>query len=191
MVGRISSNPDNWHCCVSREMSSLLLIWAFRLRSVYVKLACRSFVSNISYRSLLCRFPRCTSILKRCFLCCSRILFISPCKTTCERLMRLISSQSSSTDPILWVENMIVAPLSLISRISCFNRLALTGSKPLNGSSKISSLGLCITVVINCIFCCIPFESSSIFFFSQPFMSNLFSQYFMPSLASFFDNPFN
>ena len=52
-------------------MSSLLLIWVFRLRSVYVKLACRSFVSNISYRSLLCRFPRCTSILKRCFLCCS------------------------------------------------------------------------------------------------------------------------
>ena len=56
-------------------------------------------------------------------------------------IIRAISSQSSSTEAMLCVEKMIVAPFSFSCRISSLSISALIGSKPLKGSSKISSDG--------------------------------------------------
>ena len=64
-----------------------------------------------------------------------------PDNTTCDLLIRAMLSHISSTEAILWVEKIIVCPFSFSSRISCFNLSAFTGSKPLNGSSKISNDG--------------------------------------------------
>ena len=72
-----------------------------------------------------------------------------PSKILLDLLINAISSHSSSTDSIRWVEKIIVAPLSLSFKISSLIRLAFIGSKPENGSSKINSFGLCKTVTIN------------------------------------------
>ena len=55
--------------------------------------------------------------------------------------MRAMFSQRRSTESILWVENITVAPLFLSSMISFLRSSAFMGSKPLNGSSKMSSSG--------------------------------------------------
>ena len=68
---------------------------------------------------------------------------------------------------MLCVEKMIVAPLSHSASISSFSRLALIGSKPEKGSSKISSSGSCSTVTMNCTFWAMPFDNSSIFLSHQ------------------------
>ena len=65
-----------------------------------------------------------------------------PSKILFDLFINAISSQSSSTDSILCVENIIVAPFSLKSSISSLIRFALIGSKPEKGSSNIKSLGL-------------------------------------------------
>src|SRR5690606_7674707 len=72
-----------------------------------------------------------------------RISRTEPCKITLERLIREICSQSSSTEAILCVEKITVAPSSLRCMISFFISSALMGSKPLKGSSKIKRSGLC------------------------------------------------
>ena len=77
--------------------------------------------------------------------------------------MSVMWSQISSTEDMLCVEKITVAPLSRSPRISSFSRLALMGSKPEKGSSKISSLGSWSTVTMNCTFWAMPFESSSTF----------------------------
>ena len=100
-------------------------------------------------------------------------------------------SHSSSTEAMLCVENNMVCPLSRNSNISRLSSLAFTGSKPLNGSSKISKGGSCSTVVMNCTFCCIPFESSSSFRCHQGMMSNFSNQYFSLCLASRSLSPFS
>ena len=80
---------------------------------------------------------------------CWRMSLMLPERTTCDWWMRARFSQSRSTESMLWVENMTVAPLSRSSRISRFRSSALTGSKPLKGSSKMRSSGSWSTVVMN------------------------------------------
>ena len=65
------------------------------------------------------------------------------------------------------------------------------GSRPPKGSSRISSLGSCRTVPINCIFCCIPLDSSSIFFSFQSESPTRSSQKSMDFRASFLETFFN
>ena len=72
---------------------------------------------------------------------CLRIWLMLPERTTCDLLMRAMFSQRRSTESILWVENITVAPLFLSSMISFLRSSAFMGSKPLNGSSKMSSSG--------------------------------------------------
>ena len=103
--------------------------------------------------------------------------------------IKAIWSQSSSTDSIRWVEKITVAPSSLNCNISSLIKLALMGSNPENGSSKIKSLGWCKTVTTNWIFCAIPLESSSTFLSHQWPISNLSNQYFKRFLASEYDRP--
>ena len=112
------------------------------------------------------------STSKRCSLYRSRTSWTLPERTTREWSMSAISSQTSSTEAMLCVEKISVRPSALrrsISRLSCS---ALTGSKPLKGSSKMSSAGRCTTVMMNCTFCCMPLESSSKRRFHQAIMSN-------------------
>ena len=103
--------------------------------------------------------------------------------------MSVIWSHTSSTDDMLWVEKTIVAPASRSARISFLSRLALTGSKPLNGSSKISNSGSCSTVTMNCTFWAIPLLSSSTFLSHQPAMPNFSNHRFSRSVASRLESP--
>ena len=80
---------------------------------------------------------------------CWRMSLMLPERTTCDWWIRAMFSQRRSTESMLWVENITVAPLSRSSRISCLRSSAFTGSNPLNGSSKISSFGSWSTVVMN------------------------------------------
>ena len=70
-------------------------------------------------------------------------------KILLDLFISAISSHNSSTDSILWVEKITVAPCLRNSKISSFIRFALIGSNPENGSSKINNLGLCKTVTMN------------------------------------------
>ena len=90
-----------------------------------------------------------------------RISATEPESMLCDLFISVMWSHISSTDAMLCVENITVAPRSLRPRISSFRRLAFMGSKPENGSSKIKSLGSCTTVDINCTFWAIPFDRSS------------------------------
>ena len=105
--------------------------------------------------------------------------------------MRAMFSQRRSTESMLWVENITVAPLSLSSRISRLSNSAFTGSNPLKGSSKIRSFGSCSTVVMNWTFCAMPFDSSSTFLSHHDSISNFSNQYFRRFSASVLDRPFS
>ena len=61
-----------------------------------------------------------------------------------------------------------VAPRRRISSTASFSTWALTGSRPENGSSRISSAGSDTTAAMNWTFCDIPFESVSICRSSSP-----------------------
>ena len=99
-------------------------------------------------------------------------------------------SQISSTDDMLCVEKITVDPLSRRARISSLRRLALIGSKPEKGSSKISSSGSWSTVTMNCTFWAMPFESSSTFLSHQFSMPNLRNQLLSRVTASRRGRPF-
>lgn len=122
---------------------------------------------------------------KLLFLNCSLMSVTLPESITCDLLSSVISSHISSTDAMLCVEKSTVAPLSRNCSISCLSSSALIGSKPLNGSSKMSSLGSWSTVVMNCTFCCMPFDSSHICLFHQADISNFSNQCFSRVVASY------
>ena len=103
--------------------------------------------------------------------------------------MRAMFSQRRSTESILWVENITVAPLFLSSMISFLRSSAFMGSKPLNGSSKMRSSGSWSTVVMNWTFWAIPFDSSSTFLSHHDSISNFSNQYFRRLSASVLDRP--
>jgi len=125
---------------------------------------------------------------------CRKTSKLLACDINIENAKKIFNSLGfsckNSTEDILCVEKITVAPLSRSSSISLFNKLALIGSKPLKGSSKISSSGSCNIVTMNCTFCAIPFDSSSTFLSHQAVISNFSNQYFNFFIASCFDNPF-
>ena len=116
--------------------------------------------------------------------CLRRISSTRPVRMLRDLLISVIWSQISSTDDMLWVEKMTVEPLSRKPRISSFKRLALIGSKPEKGSSKISSSGSCSTVTMNCTFWAIPFESSSTLRSHHDSMPNLTNHFLSRITAS-------
>ena len=59
------------------------------------------------------------------------------------------------------VEKTIVVPRSRSASTASLSASALTGSSPLNGSSRISSSGSETTAAMNCTFCACPFDSDS------------------------------
>ena len=77
-------------------------------------------------------------------------------------------SQSSSACGITCVENSTVAPRRCSARIRSFSSRVLTGSRPLNGSSRIKRSGSWMIAARIWIFCDMPFESSSQRFPSTP-----------------------
>ena len=87
-----------------------------------------------------------------------------PSRTFRPRSISATRSHSFSTVSIWCDESTIVAPLrrrsSIVSRITSMP----TGSSPLVGSSMISTSGSWSTVAMNCAFCCMPFDSSFVFF---------------------------
>ena len=85
-------------------------------------------------------------------------------------------SHISSTEAILWVEKMIVCPFLFQFQDFLFQSFRIHGSKPLNGSSKISSDGFVDDGNDELHFCCIPFDNSSSFLFHQGMMSNFSNQ---------------
>src|SRR6185369_339948 len=92
-----------------------------------------------------------------------KLLLISrklPSKILRDLLSRQMSSQIFSATSIWWVEKMIVLPARFRSSTISFSNSTLMGSRPENGSSRISRSGSCSTAVMNWIFCCIPFDSS-------------------------------
>ncbi len=82
-----------------------------------------------------------TFTTKRFCLCCCLMWATLPSSTTRAWLISVICSHISSTLAMLWVENRMVAPSSRSCMISRFSCSAFTGSKPENGSSKMSSCG--------------------------------------------------
>ena len=56
-----------------------------------------------------------------------------------------------------------VLPRRLSSTTASLSACALIGSRPLNGSSRITRSGSCSSVAMNCTFCCMPRDSSSTF----------------------------
>ena len=76
-------------------------------------------------------------------------------------LSRMTRSQSRSTSSIWWVTMTTVAPPCFCSAMMSISRRRLTGSKPLVGSSRISSSGLFMMVTPSWTFCCCPLESLS------------------------------
>ena len=63
---------------------------------------------------------------------------------------------------------MIVAPLLCSARIRSRSNRMFTGSRPLNGSSRINRSGACRTAAMSCTFCSMPFDSSSHFLSCTP-----------------------
>ena len=104
--------------------------------------------------------------------------------------MSAMCSQSCSTLPMLWVLSITVVPSSRSRRISPRISSALMGSKPLKGSSRISSLGRCSTVVMNCTFWAMPLLSSSTFLFHHEPMSQRSNHSLMRLVASALSMPF-
>ena len=81
--------------------------------------------------------------------------------------MSATRSHSFSTASIWWLERTMVVPLRRRSSITSRITSMPTGSSPLIGSSMNSTSGSCSTVAMNCAFCCMPFESSFVFFLRQ------------------------
>ena len=160
--------------CVAREESSSELLMSGDLRSRSAvplpegSALIRVYRAGSGRRAMVPAY----STSKRCSLYRSRTSWTLPERTTREWSMRAISSQTSSTEDMLCVEKINVRPSALRRSISHLSCSALTGSKPLNGSSKMSSAGRCTTVMMNCTFCCMPFDSSSKRRFHQAMMSN-------------------
>ena len=90
-----------------------------------------------------------------------------PSNTFLDWWIKATRSQISSTLRILCEEIIMVLPRAFISSNSCLMSSTFTGSKPEKGSSKINRSGSCKTVQMNCTFCAIPLESSSIRFLRQ------------------------
>ena len=67
----------------------------------------------------------------------------------------------------------------------------LIGSRPLNGSSRITISGRCRTVAMNWSFCCIPFDSSSTFESRHSASSNRSSQWSISGRLCDGDTPFS
>ena len=70
--------------------------------------------------------------------------------------MIAIRSQSFSATSSTWVEKSTALPRSQRSRKNPFIVKAASGSRPTNGSSKISSFGSRIKALISASFCFIP-----------------------------------
>lgn len=92
-------------------------------------------------------------------------------------LSKTTSLHNSSTDFILWVDKIAVAPVDLW--YSCnisMKRRKLTGSTPEKGSSINITAGLLTRQLATCTFCCIPFDSSDTRRCFQLSMPSLLSQ---------------
>ena len=85
----------------------------------------------------------------------------APWTTTRPRSMMQIDSHSSSTVSIWCVLKISVLPRSRISRNASFRSCTFTGSRPLKGSSMISTSGSWRMAAMNWIFCWFPLDSSS------------------------------
>ena len=114
---------------------------------------------------------------------CLRSSSTFPLKMLRLLLMSVMLSHISSTEAMLWVEKITVAPLSRRPSISFLSRVAFMGSNPEKGSSNIRSLGRCRTVIMNWTFCAIPLESSSTRLSHQDRMPN-FPNHSLSSLAA-------
>ena len=68
-------------------------------------------------------------------------------------LLQIFSAVSST-----WVEKKTAAPASHSRRIVCLSCASAFGSRPTNGSSRISNLGLCNSAAAIASFCFIPWE---------------------------------
>lgn len=176
------------------SLSMSLAVWL----SLRVNSACEMLFSSLKFSRLAQLKSLAVSVLQflsvavyLLVLNCWRMSLMLPDRTTCDWCIRAMFSQSRSTESMLWVENITVAPFCFSSRISFLRSSALTGSKPLNGSSKMSSSGSWSTVVMNWTFCAMPFESSSTFLFHHDSISNFSNQYFSRLSASVLESPFS
>ena len=79
------------------------------------------------------------------------------------------ASHIRSALSIRCVLKITVFPRARSSTTVSLSACALIGSRPENGSSRITSSGSWISVPMNCTFCCMPRDSSSIFAKPQSF----------------------
>ena len=86
----------------------------------------------------------------------------APPTTTRPRSTMTSDSHSASTVSIWWVEKMSVLPRARISRKAARRIAVLTGSRPLNGSSMIRTVGSWTIEAMNWTFCWLPLLSSSV-----------------------------
>ena len=86
-----------------------------------------------------------------------------PSRTLRPRKIMKIRSQSRSATAMSCVEKTTVVPAFLRSSTASLTTSALTGSRPVNGSSRIRSSGRLSTPAMNWIFWAIPLESASTF----------------------------
>ena len=77
-----------------------------------------------------------------------------------RKIMKMRSHIRSATFMSCVLKTMVV-PLAETSRIASRSTSALTGSRPENGSSRITSWGRETTAAMNCTFWAMPFESAS------------------------------
>ena len=152
--GRCSSNLRIVACDISSVRRLLAVLLSLRVNSAYVLLFSSLMLSRLAdWKLWLDSWLQFLSVAVYLFvLNCLRMSLMLPESTTCDLLIKAMFSHSRSTESMLWVENITVAPLFFSSKISFLSNSALTGSNPLNGSSKISSSGSWSTVVMNCIF---------------------------------------
>ena len=99
-----------------------------------------------------------------------------PFTTISPRAMIAMRSHMRSACSITWVENSTVRPSAAIATTMSFITCALTGSRPENGSSRITSSGSCSSAPANCTFCCMPLDRSSTFFCAQSLTPSRSSQ---------------
>ncbi len=85
-----------------------------------------------------------------------------PSSTFLPRKIMKMRSQSRSAVAMSCVEKTMVVPRSRSASTASLSTSAFTGSRPLNGSSRISSSGSETTAAMNCTFCDCPFDSDSI-----------------------------
>src|SRR5262249_9968352 len=84
-----------------------------------------------------------------------------PSSTFSPRAMMHTESHIFSALSMMCVLNTTVLPRRFSSRMASFSACALIGSRPLNGSSRMTRSGSCSSVAMNCTFCCMPRDSSS------------------------------